>query len=149
MRYFKAYCDSSIYRSVAVPYLRPNHFQGVVSPPAELHKSAVKVAHTFWCCVCVSTHQVAPLLLLVFLVELWCQLTKKRRKQRNTSYLSHNSRFLMWMCTNGLPKQPLGYFFDKFHLLLLYMDTPCGKSGERPVPAGCAWSFVMQNMTRA
>lgn len=55
MRYFKAYFNSSIYRSVDVPCLCLNHFQQVVSPPARLHKSAVKVVHSFCLCMCQST----------------------------------------------------------------------------------------------
>lgn len=52
-RYFKALLNSSLCRAVDVPYLCPNHIQGVVSPPSKLHKAAVKVVHALCLCVCV------------------------------------------------------------------------------------------------
>lgn len=67
-------------------------------------------------CMCARAHHVTPPLPLVYLEELWCQVSKKKkRKEAGKRFLldlSHSSRFLCaaqtlycWMCSNGLPEQ--------------------------------------------
>lgn len=122
MRYFKAYFNSSIYRSVDVPYLCPNHFQRVVSPPAKLHKSAVKVVHAFCLCVCQSSPRYPSSPFDLFRGALMPTYKKKKRKEAGKHFLldlSHSSRFLCavqtlycWMYSNGLPEQPQYFLID-------------------------------------
>lgn len=120
--YFKAYFNSSIYRSVDVPYLCPNHFQRVVSPPAKLHKSAVKVVHAFCLCVCQSSPRYPSSPFGLFRGALMPTLKKKKRKEAGKHFLldlSHSSRFLCavqtlycWMCSNSLPEQHQYFLVD-------------------------------------
>lgn len=118
-----------------------------MSPPAKLHKPAVKVVHAF--CLCARAHHVTPPLLLVYLGELWCQLKKKKEGSKETFLTWLESQLQIAVCSPNSVLLDVLYqsswtapvLFDRFHLLLWDTDTPCHEVGGSSVLAGCAESF--------
>lgn len=117
-------------------------------PLAKLHKSAVKVVHAFWLCVCQNSPHYPSSPFSLFRGAL--MPTHKKRKEAEKHFLldlRHNSKVTYavqisycWMCTNGLPQQPQ-YFLKRCHLLLLSMDTSRDKKWWEVRPSRVCWKL--------